>query len=106
MDRRIKKVKSPLCSDAACTLHILTIFRHLKPSNTIRYCVYYGKDKTKFLKELGQYSLVITTYSVVRLDWKSTMTQPENTLTLHGVNWERVVLDEGAPVLRYDPMMC
>ncbi|MCJ1463034.1 alpha-1,6-mannosyltransferase [Pseudocyphellaria aurata] len=68
--------------------------RHLKPSKTIRYCVYYGKDKTKFLKELDLYSLVITTYSVVRLDWKTKMTQPENTLTLHGIKWGRIVLDE------------
>lgn len=80
-------------------MYELMCLRHLKPSNAIRYCVYYGKDKTKFLKELEQYSLVITTYSVVRLDWKTKMAQPENSLTLHSVNWGRVVLDEGAYIL-------
>lgn len=78
--------------------------RHLKPSDTIKYCVYYGKDRTKFLQDLEQYSLVITTYSVVRLDWKTKMTQPENNLTLHGVNWGRVVLDEGRQILPIRPL--
>lgn len=78
--------------------------RHLKPSDAIRYCVYYGKDRTKFLQDLKQYSLVITTYSVVRLDWKTKITQPENALTLHSVNWGRVVLDEGTLLLSIRPL--
>ena len=84
----------------------LTSLRHLEPSNAIRYCIYYGKDRTKFLKELEKYSLVITTYSVVRLDWKTNTTQPENSLTLHAVNWGRVVLDEGAQSFQHGPSIC
>ena len=57
--------------------------------------MYYGKDRTKCLKELNSYALVITTYSVVRLDWKRWLADPENPLTLHFVKWGRVVLDEG-----------
>lgn len=41
------------------------------------------------------YGLVITTYSVVRLDWKRWLAEPDNPLTLHATKWRRVVLDEG-----------
>lgn len=44
---------------------------------------------------LGEYALVITTYSVVRLDWKKWLAETESPLTLHAIRWGRVVLDEG-----------
>ena len=66
--------------------------RHVRPGS-ISYRVYYGKDKHKHLQELNLTDLVITTYSIVRLDWKASMKQDAQS-TLHGVSWDRVVLDE------------
>lgn len=64
----------------------------------MKYCVYYGKDRTKLLGQLNNYTLVITTYSVVRLDWRTSLAQAEDTLTLHKVQWGRIVLDEGCQI--------
>ena len=58
--------------------------------------MYYGKDRTKYLRQLENYGLVITTYSVVRLDWKTWLTEPNNPSTLHAAKWRRIVLDEGS----------
>ena len=69
--------------------------RHLRSSESLKYCVYYGKDRTKYLGQLEKYGLVITTYSVVRLDWKTWLAEPDNLLTLHATKWRRIVLDEG-----------
>jgi hypothetical protein len=66
--------------------------RHVRPGS-ISHRVYYGKDKHKHLQELGSSDLIITTYSIVRLDWKASLKQ-DNQTTLHGVGWDRVVLDE------------
>lgn len=69
--------------------------RHLKSTDDLSVRIYYGKDRTKYLRELHHQDLVITTYSVVRLDWKASITQPENRSTLYGIKWSRIVLDEG-----------
>jgi SWI/SNF-related matrix-associated actin-dependent regulator of chromatin subfamily A3 len=66
--------------------------RHVRPGS-ISYRVYYGKDKHKHLQELNSSDLIITTYSIVRLDWKASLKQDAQA-TLHAVNWDRVVLDE------------
>jgi len=71
------------------------LHRHLKSTDVLRFCVYYGKDRTKLLKELDRHDLVITTYSVVRLDWKASSSEPKNRSTLYSVKWRRIVLDEG-----------
>lgn len=68
--------------------------KHLRSSKSLEYCVYYGKDRTQYLGQLDNYKLVITTYSVVRMDWKKRLAEPDNSLTLHATNWRRVVLDE------------
>ena len=73
----------------------MTLVRHLHPDSAIKYCVYYGKDRTKCLDELDRYDLVITTYPVVRLDWKASLSQSWSGRTLHGTKWTRIVLDEG-----------
>jgi SNF2 family DNA or RNA helicase len=72
----------------------LTLSRHLKP-DAINYCIYYGKDRATYLRELQNYDLVITTYSVVVLDWKAMTSPPEGRHILHDRNWGRIVLDEG-----------
>ncbi|KAL8642194.1 MAG: hypothetical protein Q9228_001097 [Teloschistes exilis] len=45
---------------------------HLKLASTIRsrQYVYYGKGRKAMFKSLDEYTLVITTYAVVRMDWK------------------------------------
>ncbi|KAL8726717.1 MAG: hypothetical protein Q9181_005944 [Wetmoreana brouardii] len=71
--------------------------KHLKPSASIRYCIYYGKkERKKLLEHLKEYALVITTYSVVRLDWqaKGIDDEQKNQKTLYDFTWRRVVLDE------------
>ncbi|MCJ1358757.1 MAG: hypothetical protein MMC33_008757 [Icmadophila ericetorum] len=67
--------------------------KHLRDPDTIKFCVYYGKDRDKYLTSLDDYALVITTYSVVRIDWKASVAQPESN-TLHRQKWRRIVLDE------------
>ena len=57
--------------------------------------MYYGKDRSSHLDELEKYKLIITTYSVVRLDWKAWLQDPKSRKTLHSIHWFRVVLDEG-----------
>ncbi|KAL9593232.1 MAG: hypothetical protein Q9179_006010 [Wetmoreana sp. 5 TL-2023] len=54
------------------------------------------KEREKLLKNLKEYALVITTYSVVRLDWQANDIDDEqrNQKTLHNFTWRRVVLDE------------
>lgn len=58
--------------------------------------MYYGKDRIKHLKELERYALTITTYSVVRLDWKTWLAEPGSSSTLYATKWGRIVLDEGS----------
>lgn len=68
--------------------------KHLRSPDSLKYCVYYGKDRTNYLEQLENYELVITTYSIVRLDWKAWLAGPRDRLTLHSTKWGRVVLDE------------
>ena len=44
---------------------------------------------------MGVNHLVITTYSVVRLDWKATKQENIAIPTLFRYKWRRLVLDEG-----------
>lgn len=74
---------------------ILTRSRHLHTNSTFKYCVYYGKDRKKYLEKQKEFTLVITTYSIVRIDWKESLGQLEGSPTLHSTVWARVVLDEG-----------
>lgn len=45
--------------------------------------------------QLQCYDLVITTFSVVRMDWKAHLSKPESSATLHAIQWYRIILDEG-----------
>lgn len=72
----------------------LTIHRHLKPG-CISYCEYYGPDRAKLFNQLTSYDVVITTFSVVRLDWKLYSSSVEEKPTLHALDWHRIILDEG-----------
>ena len=51
---------------------------------------------------MGDNALIITTYSIVRNDWKATLRQSGDRTLLHSIVWSRVVLDEGKQyVIRY-----
>ncbi|KAL8662377.1 MAG: hypothetical protein Q9202_004772 [Teloschistes flavicans] len=74
------------------------LLKHLKPSSTVRSREYYGKGRKDLLESLDEYTLVITTYSVVRKDWNESVKRGDldqrKIETLHDVCWRRVVLDE------------
>jgi SNF2 family DNA or RNA helicase len=69
------------------------ILRHLL-DNAISYCEYYGSGRAKLFDQLQSYDLVITTFSVVRMDWKAHL-KSESPTTLHDIQWHRIILDEG-----------
>lgn len=83
---RLGKFIGKVCSHAV---------RHIQSAEALRYHIHYGKDRAKHLDEIKDNMLVITTYSVVRLDWKAWLATPGNPSTLHAIRWGRVVLDEG-----------
>jgi SNF2 family DNA or RNA helicase len=70
-----------------------SITRHL--TDAISYCEYYGPERGKVYDKLQSYDLVVTTFSVVRLDWKAHLSASETRATLHAIEWHRVILDEG-----------
>ncbi|KAL6712951.1 hypothetical protein ACLMJK_009506 [Lecanora helva] len=70
------------------------IQKHMRSPEALTYCVYYGKDRFKYLDELDEFRLVITTYSIVRLDWKAWMADRKLQQNLYVINWERIILDE------------
>lgn len=68
--------------------------RHLI-DDAISYCEYYGPERDKVFDKLQSYDLVVTTFSVVHLDWKAHLSASETRATLHAIEWHRVILDEG-----------
>ena len=71
-----------------------SITRHLI-DDAISYCEYYGPERDKIYDKLQSCDLVVTTFSVVRLDWKAHLSASETRATLHAIEWHRVILDEG-----------
>jgi SNF2 family DNA or RNA helicase len=45
--------------------------------------------------QLQSYDLVITTFSVVRMDWKAHLLKSESSANLYAIQWHRIILDEG-----------
>ncbi|KAL8784379.1 MAG: hypothetical protein Q9195_009075 [Heterodermia aff. obscurata] len=68
--------------------------KHLRSDSTLKHCVYYGKEREKYLERVGDNALIITTYSIVRNDWKATLGQSRDRTLLHNIVWSRIVLDE------------
>ncbi|KAL8824558.1 MAG: hypothetical protein Q9191_004973 [Dirinaria sp. TL-2023a] len=65
--------------------------KHLKPSSAITYGVYYGKGRARILENLQDYKLVITTYAVVRKDWKSSKVKSEpKAPNIYTFRWRRI----------------
>nr|XP_046268617.1 helicase-like transcription factor isoform X2 [Scatophagus argus] len=62
--------------------------QHVRNNVKLNVYVYYGSDRNRSKKFLSSQDVVITTYNVLSADFG-------NKSPLHGINWLRVVLDEG-----------
>ncbi len=69
--------------------------KHLHPG-TLRCCFYHGAKRSEDMASMLAHDIVITTYDVVAVEWKSLDKGPR---PLFLINWRRIVLDEGK--LRY-----
>ena len=59
--------------------------------------VYHGAARSRDLEELGAQHIVLTTYSVLQSDMRSSRARDDagtRSSVLHAVHWRRVVLDE------------
>ncbi|KAI0256048.1 SNF2 family N-terminal domain-containing protein [Lactifluus subvellereus] len=69
--------------------------------NTLSYAVYYGTNRDMSAKDLQKYDVVITTYQTVvgehngSTDGAAGKRRKKDTGRLFGVQWKRVILDEG-----------
>lgn len=78
----------------SCRSSLMTI-RHLQP-DSLTYCEYYGPRRSESFDKLVLHDLVLTTFSIVRQDWKRSQDpQTERKETLYAIKWNRIVLDEG-----------
>lgn len=65
---------------------------HIKPG-TLSYYIYHGSNRCNNVKDLSQFDMVITTYSVVSSEFdKRSKKRPDS--PLEQMNWFRIVLDE------------
>ena len=65
--------------------------RHLYP-NTLHHRLYHGPRRSEDMVSVLKHDIVITTYDVVAVEWKSLDKGPR---PLFLVTWRRIVLDEG-----------
>uniref|UniRef100_A0A667ZEB4 Helicase like transcription factor n=1 Tax=Myripristis murdjan TaxID=586833 RepID=A0A667ZEB4_9TELE len=62
--------------------------QHVRPNVKLNLYLYYGSERNRSKKFLSSQDVVLTTYNVLSADFG-------NKSPLHGINWLRVVLDEG-----------
>uniref|UniRef100_A0A672JGY0 Helicase-like transcription factor n=1 Tax=Salarias fasciatus TaxID=181472 RepID=A0A672JGY0_SALFA len=62
--------------------------QHVHANKKVKVYLYYGTERNRSQKFLSSQDVVITTYNVISADFG-------NKSPLHGINWLRVVLDEG-----------
>ena len=67
--------------------------QHVKPG-TLKYYIYHGASRTKDIKRLSEYDLVITTYGSVASEFNHRCRKKQGTYPLEEINWFRIVLDE------------
>jgi SWI/SNF-related matrix-associated actin-dependent regulator of chromatin subfamily A3 len=72
------------------------ILQHFRPS-TIKVCSYYGARRHQFSQQGHTFDIVITTYNIVAMVWKSYKSSRtrESQSLLFSNHWYRIVLDEG-----------
>lgn len=66
---------------------------HIKP-NTLKYYLYYGKDRIIDPQTLSNYDIVFTSFQTVTQEWKAAQNTSYSS-PLHLINWFRLILDEG-----------
>ncbi|KAH7343013.1 SNF2 family N-terminal domain-containing protein [Rhexocercosporidium sp. MPI-PUGE-AT-0058] len=66
--------------------------RHLNP-NSLSWCKFHGPNKPS-IEELSNFDIVITTYKMVALQWKTHKKQTMGIRTLFSLYWHRIILDE------------
>lgn len=76
-----------------CPLSVLSNWldqfeQHVHANKKVKVYLYYGSERNRSRKFLSSQDVVITTYNIVSSDFG-------NNSPLHGINWLRVVLDEG-----------
>ncbi|XP_029973558.1 helicase-like transcription factor [Salarias fasciatus] len=76
-----------------CPLSVLSNWldqfeQHVHANKKVKVYLYYGTERNRSQKFLSSQDVVITTYNVISADFG-------NKSPLHGINWLRVVLDEG-----------
>jgi SNF2 family DNA or RNA helicase len=69
------------------------IKQHVEPG-TLKYYVYHGANRTKDIKRLAEYDLVITTYGSVASEFNHRSKKKQGVYPLEEINWFRIVLDE------------
>ena len=69
------------------------IKQHIKPG-TLKYYIYHGAGRTKDIKKLAEYDLVITTYGSVASEFNHRSKKKQGRYPLEEINWFRIVLDE------------
>uniref|UniRef100_A0A3B5M438 Uncharacterized protein n=1 Tax=Xiphophorus couchianus TaxID=32473 RepID=A0A3B5M438_9TELE len=77
-----------------CPLSVLSNWldqfeQHLRSNVKLNIYLYYGSERNRSKTFLSSQDVVITTYNVLSTDFG------QNKSPLHGINWLRVVLDEG-----------
>ncbi|XP_036927016.1 helicase-like transcription factor [Acanthopagrus latus] len=64
--------------------------QHVRPDVKLNVYLYYGSARNRSKKFLSSQDVVITTYNVLSADFSCKSKSP-----LHGIDWLRIVLDEG-----------
>lgn len=68
---------------------------HIEP-RVLSYLRYYGSRRLESARLMSQRDVVITTYDTVALEWQKL----DNGVTpLFSIDWHRVILDEGKPLV-------
>lgn len=69
------------------------IAQHIRPA-TLKFHIYHGPSRTKDLKKLAEFDLVITTYGSVASEFNKRQKGGKGDHPLEALHWFRIVLDE------------
>lgn len=77
------------CFDPIIIMTVNQLHRHLE--HGVKVIKYHSSDRPKDIEQIADSDIVLTTYSTLAAEFQITSRPP----LLHGVDWFRVVLDEG-----------